>query len=47
MHKQQRISRVPGTVQAAKEKYIENLIKYTKAQLEEMRDRQLKLLSNK
>lgn len=43
----QKISRVPGTVQAPKEKYIEDLSKYTKAQLEEMRDRQIKLLSNK
>lgn len=32
---------------AAKEKYIEDLSKYTKAQLMEMRDRQEKLLSNK
>lgn len=32
---------------AVKEKYIEPLSKYTKAQLCEMRDRQLKLLTNK
>lgn len=32
---------------AVKEKYIENLTKYSKGQLLEMRDRQLKLLSNK
>lgn len=32
---------------AVKEKYIEDLTKYSKVQLLEMRDRQLKLLSNK
>lgn len=32
---------------AVKEKHIEDLSKYTKVQLLEMRDRQLKLLSNK
>lgn len=32
---------------AVKEKYIEDLAKYTKVQLLEMRDRQMKLLSNK
>lgn len=32
---------------AVKEKYIEDLKKYSKGQLLEMRDRQLKLLSNK
>lgn len=32
---------------AVKEKYIEDLTKYTKAQLMEMRERQEKLLSNK
>lgn len=32
---------------AVKDKYIENLSKYTKVQLLEIRDRQLKLLANK
>lgn len=32
---------------AVKDKYIEDLSKYTKPQLLEMRDRQMKLLSNK
>lgn len=32
---------------AVKEKYIEELSKYTKAQLLEMKDRQQNLLSNK
>lgn len=32
---------------AIKEKYIEDLSKYTKGQLLEMRDRQMNLLSNK
>lgn len=43
----QLLNRVPGTVQAPKENFLEDLSKYTKAQLEELRDRQLKLLSNK
>lgn len=41
------IGKVPGTVKAGKDVYIENLSKYTFAQLCDLRDRQTKLLVNK
>lgn len=47
MPTQAAVGKVPGLCQAAKDVYIENLSKYSIAQLCEMRDRQTKLLVNK
>ena len=40
-------SSIPGTVAAKKEVYLENFSKYTTPQLMEIRDREMKLLTNK
>lgn len=40
-------TKVPGLAKAPKEKHLDVLEKYSKAELLELKDRQLKLLSNK
>lgn len=41
------INKVPGMALAAKDKYVENLSTYTIVQLDEIRDRQEKLMEKK
>lgn len=47
MNKMQSMSKIPGLPKAPKETYLNELAKYSKAELLELRDRQSKLLANK